>query len=179
MKHEIIAHAEQEAHSITAQAKEQAKKDMQSAHAIVDAFDTDIQAQLQKELEQMEKKYSASMKLLSKKYLLQKRKEILEEVFAQLRTTLSSLPKAEKKALYDVLYARAKKQCTAGNIYCAKQDIALVKTLASAVVEQPMVGGIIVESKDGNYLIDYSFDSMIAHMYEQKLQEVTAQLFGE
>ena len=179
VKHEIIEHAEREAQKLAAHAKQQAKKEMDRAHAAVDAFDTDIQAQLQKELEQMEKKYSASMKLLSKKFLLQRRKEILEKLFQQLRTTLSSLPKSEKNTLYTLLYTRAKKQCSVGKVYCAKQDMALVKTLTSAVFEQPMAGGIIVESKDGDYLFDDSFDSMIAQLYEQKLQEVTAQLFGE
>ncbi len=179
VKHEIIEHAEREATKIVTHAKEQAKKDMEHAHTVVDAFETDMQAQLQKELEQLEKKYHASMKLFFKKILLQKRKEILQNIFQELQTTLSELPKSEKSKILAGLFAKAKKQCTVGKIYCAKQDIAIVRTLSSAVFEKPLIGGIIVENKNGEFLIDYSFDSMLSQFQEQKLQEVTAQLFGE
>lgn len=179
VKHEIIEHAEREAIKIIAHAKEQAKKDMEHAHTIVDAFETDVQAQLQKELEQLEKKYHAGMKLLFKKILLQKRKEIFQNIFQELQITLSELPKAEKSKILAGLFAKAKKQCTVGKVYCAKQDVAIVKPLRSAVFEKPMIGGIIIESKNGEFLIDYSFDSMLSQLQEQKLQEVTAQLFGE
>ena len=179
VKHEIIEYAEHEATTIVSHAKEQAKKEMESAHTLIDVFETDVQAQLQKELEQLERKYHAGMKLLSKKILLQKRKEILQNVFQELQTTLSELPKAEKSKILDGLFAQAKKECTVGKVYCAKQDIALVKSFSSAVFEKPLIGGIIVESKDGEFLIDYSFDSMLSQLQEQKLQEVTAQLFGE
>ncbi|MFA6888949.1 MAG: V-type ATP synthase subunit E family protein [Candidatus Woesearchaeota archaeon] len=179
VKHEIIEHAEREATKIVSHAKEQAKKDIENAHTVIDAFDTEIQAQLQKEFDQLERKYHAGMKLLSKKILLQKRKEILQAIFQNLQITLSTLPKSEKSKILVGLFTKAKKQCIVGTVYCAQQDVALVKSFTNVVCEKPILGGIIVESKDGDFLIDYSFDSMLSQLQEQKLQEVSAELFGE
>lgn len=179
VKHEIIGHAEHEAQKLMSSAKQQAKKDMDAAHAVIDAFEAEIQEQLAKEIEQLERKYAAGMKLLSKKILLQKRKEILNTLFEDLRSTLSHLEKAEKSRILHALFTKAKKQCTAGTVYCAKQDMAIVRSFASSVKEQQMIGGIIVESKDCNYLIDYSFDSMVHQLYEKQLQEINKLLFGE
>lgn len=179
VKQEIIEHAEAEARKILADAKEQAKKDMDAAHRTLDAFDTELQESLQKELDALEKKYYASMKLASKKVLLLKQKELLDALFQELREHLAQLSKAEKTKIFASLFTAAKKQASIGKIYCAKQDVPLVKTLFSIAEAKEMVGGIIVENKDKTLLLDYSFDSIVASLQENKLQEVTALLFGK
>ncbi|MEK6921897.1 MAG: V-type ATP synthase subunit E family protein [Nanoarchaeota archaeon] len=177
VKQEIIEHAEAEARKILANAKEHAKKEMDAAHSTLDVFDTELQESLQKELDALEKKYYASMKLASKKVLLQKQKELVDALFQELREHLAQLPKAEKTKIFASLFDAAKKQVSIGKIYCAKQDVPLVKTLFSTVEAKEIIGGIIVESKDRTLLFDYSFDSIVAALQENKLQEVTALLF--
>jgi V/A-type H+-transporting ATPase subunit E len=179
VKQEIIEHAEAEARKTLADAKEHAKKEMDAAHRALDVFDTELQESLQKELEALEKKYYASMKLASKKVLLQRQKELVDALFQELRTHLAELPKAEKTKILAGLFDAAKKQLSIGKIYCLKQDVSLMKTFFSNVEAKDMIGGIIVESKDRTLLLDYSFDSLIALLQENKLQEVTAALFGK
>ena len=179
VKQEIIENAEAEARKILADAKDHAKKEMDAAHRTLDAFDTELQESLQKELDGLEKKYYASMKLASKKVLLQKQKELVDALFQELREHLAQLPKTEKTKILASLYDASKKQVSIGKIYCAKQDVPLVKTLFSTVEAKEMVGGIIVENKDRTLLLDYSFDSIVALLQENKLQEVTALLFGK
>ncbi|MBI5073169.1 hypothetical protein HZA99_05090 [Candidatus Woesearchaeota archaeon] len=179
VKKELKDHAEQEAHKLVAQAKELAKKEMDYAHEGVDAFETEIQAALQKELEVLERRYEAGMKLAAKKVLLEKRKQLLEETFAEAKETIRNLPKAEKTKMLSMLFDRAKKECTVGKVYCAKQDTAIVKTFASQVAEEAMLGGIIVENKEGTMRVDESFDAMMKDIQEKKLQKVAEILFKE
>lgn len=177
VKAEMKDHAEQEAHKLVADAKELAKKEMDHAHEIVDAFETETQAALQKELEMIEKRYEASMKLTAKKVLLEKRKQVLEETFEEAKETIQNLPKAEKVKFLGMLFDRAKKECSVGKVYCAKQDVAMVKGFASQVTEEAMIGGLVVENKEGTMRIDESFDAMLKDLKEKKLQEVAEILF--
>lgn len=178
VKKEIIDHAEEEAQCIVAAAKQQAKKDLDAAHGIVDAFEAEVDASLKKELEALDKKYYASMQLLSKKILLQKKKELLEKLFLEFSESLSKMSKIEKAKVLQILIERAKKQSAIGKVYCASQDVSLVKGFFPTVEQKSMVGGIVAESKDGYYRFDYSFDTMLAQLQEQKLQEVYALLFS-
>ena len=178
VKKEIIDHAEEEAHYIVGAAKEQVKKDTDASHGIADAFEAEVDAALKKELDALDKRYYASMQLLSKKVLLQKKKELLEELFQEFSASLAKMPKAEKTKILQTLVDRAKKQCAIGKIYCAAQDVSIVKGFFPAVEQKPLVGGIVAESKDGNYRFDYSFDTMLNQLQERKLQEVYALLFS-
>ncbi len=179
VKKEIIDHAEEEAKQIVSAAKEQVKKDTDISHGIADAFEAEVDAALKKELEALDKRYYASMQLLSKKILLQKKKELLEELFSEFSTSLAKMPKAEKAKILQALVDRAKKQCALGKIYCAAQDVSIVNGLFSAVEHKPLIGGIVAESKDGHYRFDYSFDTMLSQLEEKKLQEVYLLLFSD
>ncbi len=177
VKQEIIAHAETEAKKFFADAMAQAKKEMDAAHQLLDVFDAELQESLKKELDVLEKKYYAHMKLAAKKIILQQQKELVDALFHDLCEHLQQLPKAEKKKLLTSLFAAAKKQCAIRKVYCASSDVVLVKTLFSSVEPKNIIGGIIVENKEETFLLDYSFDSIITLLREQKLKEVTALLF--
>lgn len=178
VKQEILVHAEQEAKKILTAAKEQAKKEFEAAHQTIDAFETAVQDSLQKELETLEKRYAASMQLAAKKIFLQKRRALLDAVFQRAAEALVALPFAEKKKLYTTLFLEAKKQFTPGTIFCARQDMVLVKTIFPSVQERMILGGIIAANKDGTLLLDYSFDSVLSTLQEKKLHEVARLLFG-
>ncbi len=179
VKQEIKEHADHEAQKMVAEAREIAKKEMEHAHEIADAFETETQATLQKERELLERRYEAGMKLAAKKVLLEKRKQLLEETFEEAKETIRNLPKAEKTKLLRTLFDNAKKQCVVGKVYCAKQDVPIVKAFASQVAEEAMLGGVVVENKEGTMRIDASFDAMIKELQEKKLQQVAKMLFDE
>ena len=178
VKKEIIDQAEEEAKHIVGAAKEQTKKDTDAGHGIADAFEAEIDAALKKELDSLDKRYYANMQLLSKKILLAKKKELLEQLFEEFSEGLAKMSKAEKTKILQTLVDRAKKQCAIGKIYCASQDVSIVKGFFPAVEQKSLIGGIVAESKDGYYRYDYSFDTMLNQLQERKLQEVYALLFG-
>ena len=174
LKHEIIAQAEREAKKKVDVAREQAKKELDAAHQCIDAFEAEADATMQKEIELLEKKYHAQSMLASKKILLQKKKALLDNIFEECKELLIAFPASRRSSILPSLFEQAKKQCSAGVIYCAKQDIPLVKRFFHHVQEKPLIGGIIVENKDGTFSIDLSFDSMLQTLKETKLQEVAA-----
>lgn len=177
VKQEIKDHAEEEARKIVAEAKERAKKEMESAHAAVDNFETETQATLQKELELMDRRYEAAMKLAAKKVSLEKRKQLLDETYEEAKEAIKNLQKAEKIKLLSMLFDRAKKQGSVGKVYGAKQDLPLIKALNQQVAEEAILGGLVVENKEGTIRIDYSFDAIIKELQEKKLQNVAEILF--
>lgn len=178
VKKDLLAEAEQEVKHLHSTAREQTKKEMQQAHLAVEKFEEETTAQLAKEKALLERQYTAQMALTAKKILLQKKKELLDDIFSSFRTEVSSLSQAERKKILTALFQKAKKECQLGKVYCAAQDIAVMKQLFAAVEQKPMLGGIIVESKDGTMRFDYGFDSILSQLYEQKMHEVNALLFG-
>ncbi|PIN79916.1 hypothetical protein COV16_01730 [Candidatus Woesearchaeota archaeon CG10_big_fil_rev_8_21_14_0_10_34_8] len=178
VKQEIIDNAEAQSKKLIDNAKAEAKKELESAHAVIDHFEEDVNLSLEKELAALERKYDASMKMHAKKEIFQKKKEVLAELFEDAEQNLSKLTTSEKSKLLAKLFQRAKKQCTLGRIYCAKQDVAIVKSFCKNVHVTNMIGGLIMESKDGTIRIDYSFDSLLGMLKERKLQEVAEILFS-
>jgi V/A-type H+/Na+-transporting ATPase subunit E len=177
VKEEIIDHAQSEGKKMVAEAKAEAKKSLDEAHGVIDTFEEETHVALEKELETLEKKYYAGMKMQAKKVTFQARKEVLTQLFADVRGKLEKSPKLERAKMLATLFQRAKKQCSVGKVYCAKQDIALVKKHCKNAVAADMFGGLILESKDGTIRIDYSFDSILAQVEEEKLQDVATLLF--
>jgi V/A-type H+/Na+-transporting ATPase subunit E len=177
VKQEILDHAEEEAKRIVVDAKAHAKKDLAAAHDVVGAFEAEIEAQRIKELEALERKHIAAMKMHAKRILFEKRKEVLADVFAQLRQKVAKMPVAQRRLLLVKLFQHAKKQCTVGTVYCAKSDVSLVKKFAKNVQSTNIFGGIIAETKDRSVRIDYSFDSLLGDLEQKKLQEVAGILF--
>lgn len=178
VKQDIIANAEQEAKKIVSMAKELVKKEFESAHQLIDSFETDVQDSLQKELDALEKRSAAHMQLTAKKIFLQKRRELLDAVLIETKQVIAALPVQEKKKIYKTLFSKAKKECTIGRIFCAKQDGAIVKGFFPNIKYTEMIGGIIVENNEGTLRIDYSFDSLLHNIQEKKLQNLANILFS-
>lgn len=178
VKHEIIEQADAEAKRSLAEAKAQVKHELEAAHALVDQFEAEVHAAEEKDCALLEKKYYANMKMQAKRILLQKRKEVLTELFAATREGLAKLPQAERQRMMNTLFQRAKKQCVVGTVYCATSDIPFVKKLCKNVQAHDSIGGIIVENPAGTLRIDYSFDTLLQDLEEKKLQEAAKLLFS-
>ena len=178
VKQEIIDYADAEAKKIIADAKAEAKKELEHSQTLIDTFEKEVETTLKKEMTALEKKYYASMKMQAKKILFQQKKDILAEVFADARLSLQKISQEERSTMLRMLFDKANKQCTAARVYCAKQDVALVKKFSKHVLPQDMIGGLIVESQDESVRIDYTFDSLLRALEEKKLQEVAAILFA-
>jgi len=178
VKQEIIDQADAEAKKIIADAKAEAKKELERSHSIIDACEKEGEITLKKEIAALEQKHYASMKMQEKKILFQQKKEILAGIFTDARVSLQKISQSPRSKILRLLFDRASKQCVCARVYCAKNDVGIMKKLCKQVIPQNMISGLIVENQDKSVRIDYTFDSLLTSLEEKKLQEVAAILFA-
>ncbi len=164
--------AGKEAEKIIADAKEKAEEILKKA-----------KEDAEKEAERLKKQEVSSVNLEMKRLLLNKRKEVLEMVFGLVEEKIKSMdPETRKKLLATLI----KKNASPGMVvYSNKDDEEIVKEIINEVGDLSYggnidcIGGVILESADGEVRINLTYDEMLQQLYEQKMSEVSKILFGE
>jgi len=129
---------------------------------------------------QMEQQELSSAELESKKAMLAAQRQTMEDLKEQVLDALRDYPSDKKKKLYAKLAARAKKELGECYVYSNKNDKAVLQ-LPSGVTDAGTIdchGGLVFESKDRSYRLDYRFESMLDEVWNKELQQVYAKLFG-
>jgi len=157
----IIAEAKEKAEEILAKAKEDGEK----------------------EADRLRRQEISSVKLEMKRLMLNKQKEILEAVFESLRQRLKEMDiETKRKIVMALIKANAMPGMV---IYSSREDEDLVKSIIQELgldlrygghIE--CLGGIILETQDGEVRLNLTFDELLNQLYEQKISEVSKILFG-
>ncbi|NYT17010.1 MAG: V-type ATP synthase subunit E [Methanomicrobiales archaeon] len=128
----------------------------------------------------------SSANLVVKRQLLNTQKELLDTVYATALSTVESLPGDFHRDALKSLLAKAKAEIPDGIVHCNRRDNdALMKILAgdpafSGYTRGDPVdieGGIIVESRDGELQIDYSYRTYLDGIWETGLKDASEILF--
>ncbi len=176
IKEELLKHANEEAKKITVEAQQKAAEiiavEKEKLHDLEDA----MQKQGEKELDLLEKRELAANALEMKKYLYEKKTELMTETFKAAKQEMQNLPKKEKTVMINALLKKAEKELTIATIYCNQNDKELIKGYA-IITDTAITAGIIVENKEKTVRIDYTIDSFMKDVEDKKLQEVAAVLF--
>jgi len=167
---EILDNAKAEAEKIISEAKEKAEEILKKGR---DEGESDA--------ERLKKQEISSLNLEMKRLLLNKRKEVIEEVYKLVEEKVKSMSADEKKKLLNALIT---KNASEGSIiYSNKDDEPIVKEIIGENVKYggniDCIGGVIIESSDGVVRLNLTFDEMLKQLYEQKMGEVSKMLFGE
>jgi len=168
----IKEEAEKEAERIIAEAKEKAEEILRKA-----------KEDAEKEAERLRRQEISSVKLEMKRQMLNKQKEILEAVFETLKQRLQDMDLETKKKIVTALL---KNYATSGMIvYSNKKDEDLVKSIIQELQLDvkyggniECLGGVVLESEDGDVRLNLTFDELLNQLYEQKMSEVAKILFG-
>jgi len=168
----IKGEAQKEAERIIAEAKEKAEEILRKA-----------KEDGEREAERLRRQELSSVKLEMKRQMLNKQKEILEAVFDSLKQRLKEMDIETKKR---ILTALIKNNATSGMvIYSNKDDEDLVKSIIQELgldlrygghIE--CLGGVVLETQDGEVRLNLTFDELLNQLYEQKMSEVSKILFG-
>ena len=129
---------------------------------------------------QMELQELSSAELESKKALLAAQRQVMDDLKEQVLDALGAYPPEKKKKLYAKLAARAKKELGECYVYSNNGDKALLQ-LPSGVTNAGAIdcrGGLVFESKDRNYRLDYRFESLLDEVWSKEMREIYAKLFG-
>jgi len=124
--------------------------------------------------------------LLVKRELLNTRKALLDKVYEATRTEITRLPESFHREAIKKLLTEVKKEVSQGKIQCNARDVAIVTSLIAGhaefsgfVVADPVYidGGIIVEGKEGELQIDYSYRTFLDEVWESGLKDASDILF--
>lgn len=125
--------------------------------------------------------------LLVKRQHLNTQKELLDQVYAAALVKIRDLPGEFHREALKHLLAKAKTEIPEGIIHASSRDR---DTLNSVISSDPTLkgyqigtpadieGGIVIESKDGELLIDYSYRTMMSGIWETWLKDASDVLFG-
>jgi V/A-type H+-transporting ATPase subunit E len=168
----IKEEAEKEAEKIIEEAKREAEEILKRARY-----------EAEREGEALKKQEISAVTLEMKRLLLNKQKEIVEQVFDLLRQKVRDMDEGTRKEIIKKLLS---KNASPGMlVYSRKEDEGIVK---DALKELKLdlnyagniecIGGIILEDPKGEVRINLTFDELLNQVYEQKLAEVSKILFG-
>lgn len=128
---------------------------------------------------QMEQQELSSAELESKKALLGAQREVMEALRELVLHELESYPADKRKKLYSKLVQRARKELGECYVYSRKEDQALLQLPSGMTYASPIEcrGGLVFESKDKSFRLDYRFESTLDDVWNKNMQEIYARLF--
>lgn len=129
---------------------------------------------------QMEQHELSSAELEARKLLLSAQRQVMEDLREQILKELERYPSDKRKKLYSRLVSKAQKELGEGYVYSSKNDktlLQLPKGFSSGGVIDCR-GGLVFESKDRSVRLDYRFESLLEEVWNKKMQEIFAKLFG-
>lgn len=176
VKEEIIRNAKEQETALIAEARKETSRIMKEAEKKIEEMKEKSDAETKRVIETIKKQELASIKLESKKMLLETKKNVIEKVFIEARKRLESLDDEKREIYIKKLLEKAKNDIEAVNIYCNKKDLKLLKDFEAEAVG--IIGGLIAENKDRTIRVDYSFETMLQSIKENELQTVNKILFG-
>ena len=131
--------------------------------------------------ESEERKEMSDAALMSKKALQNVKKELIESAYGGLKSEVARLPERERAKMLKTLFEKCGQEISdIGRVYVNEKDATFVKILTKgnvSVVPENILGGIIAESKDGKFRVDYSFDRFIEIVKETRTKELSNTLF--
>lgn len=176
VKEEILNSAKEQASSLIESARKEASRISKETERKIEELQRKSEEETRKTLDVIKRQELASAELDSKKMLLEAKKEIIENAFAEARKKLENFDDKKRESIMRKLLEKAKNEIEAANVYCNKRDAKFVKGFNA----QPMgmLGGLVAENKEGTIRIDYSFDTMLQTVKESEMHNINKALFG-
>lgn len=178
VRQEIIAEARQAAAAQQRSASQQAAEIIRDAEAKLAEY-RNAAAEKHGELcQRTAQQELAGARFEGKKIVLNKRKELIDAVFAELAERLQQLPDAQREEILSTLLANAEREITVHAVHVNSRDAgALSKRKGLFVKPANLIGGLIAENADGTVRVDCSFDQMLQQLREQELATIARELF--
>jgi V/A-type H+-transporting ATPase subunit E len=184
---EIRGKGRTEADRIRAESQQDTDKVLAAANRRAGEIKLAAEAELAKQTSHLIDQEVSAANLLVKRELLNTQKALLDKVYEGTRTEIASLPESFHREAIKKLLTEVKKEVVKGKIQCNARDVATLKSLIAEhaefsgfVVADPIDidGGIIVEGKEGELQIDYSYRTFLDKAWESRLKDASDILFG-
>ncbi|AAM07503.1 TPA: V-type ATP synthase subunit E [Methanosarcina acetivorans] len=163
----INTEADAKASEITNEAKEVQKKML-----------GDSLAKVEEDLQKLHQQVISSANLEVKRITLNKRKELLDNVYSQTVESIKSMPASKNEKL--LKHIIDKYEASGDKIYSSKASEETVRKLSSLTYAGNIdcIGGVVLENEDGTVRLDYTYDSILKNVYERSLKQISDILYG-
>jgi len=124
--------------------------------------------------------------LIVKRQILNKQKELMDDVYQHVLEKISEMPESFHKEAISSLLSKAKPEIAKGKVNCSARDENALKAVLKEnefscyafgkVID--IDGGVIVESETGELQVDFSYRTFLNQVWETGLKEVSVSLFA-
>lgn len=180
---EIYQKGDEEVKKIKAEAESEAKRIIEEAQERAKDILRKAREEAEREAEALRRREISSVSLEMKRLMLNKQKELLDSVFESLVKRIKEMDLETKRKLMKKLIEN--NAVEGMRVYSAKEDEELVKNVINELKLKlsyagniDCLGGVILESPDGEIVIDLTFDKILSRVQEMKVGEVSKILFG-
>jgi len=177
---EILAAGEDQKKKILAEATEEKKKMVAAAKLEAENQRKLREKQFEQRCEMNRQQAVSSAELEAKKRVLQEQNALLGEAKSEVLRSLSSLSSQERKRILEKLTGAASKRLQKGIIHCKKEDEPLFAAPNGfkKVADLKGAGGLLVESEDGAYRIDLTFEVLLDDVWTKNVRKIYELVFG-
>lgn len=170
---EIISSAQKEAEKIEREGEKEAEKILSEARKKAETIKQQKLEEVKKLAEEMRKREEALAKLQGRKMLMEKKKELIENVLAEIKEKFLNIEGNKRKEIIQALAKKTGKEWPV--VYTSKKDLNLVKTIFknSQIKEIHISGGFIVENEDGSIRMDMSFEAVFENAKKELVKAIT------
>ena len=142
--------------------------------------------EVERQVSHIQSQEVSAANLVVKRDLLNAQKSLLDQVYKSTLTSVSALPESFHKETMIKLLKKVKKEIPEGIVHSNQRDLNVLKEILSKDPEfstyspgDPVniEGGIIMESKDGQLQIDYSYRNFLDIVWEASLKDASDILF--
>mgnify|MGYP000845684208 FL=1 len=141
---------------------------------------------IQKQTGHIENQEASAANLVVKRQLLNTQKELLDQVYTAALSRIAALPEDFHRDTIKTLLSRARAEIPEGIIHCNRRDSELLSRILSSDTSLKgytrgdpveIEGGVIIESKDGELQLDYSYRTFLNGVWETGLKDASGILF--
>jgi len=190
IKLQIKKEAEEKAKSIMNKAKEEANRIKEEYRKSLELRRKEILDRAKRTAELEKNRIDSSTNLKIHNMKLEMKERLIEEVLEDVKRKLSELRRTDEKRYYNAIKTLATDalkelgQTKDIEFILSPEDSKIGKKLCSEFnatlgESEPIIGGIIVRTRDGKFQVDNSFDSRIERTSDFLRSEVARVLFGE
>ena len=141
---------------------------------------------IQKQTGHITNQEASAANLVVKRQLLNTQKELLDQVYSASLSRIAALPEDFHRDAIKTLLSRAKAEIPEGIVHCNRRDSEILSRILSSDTSlkgytkgDPMEieVGVIIESKDGELQLDYSYRTFLNGVWETGLKDASGILF--
>lgn len=178
---DILDATRADSEKIAKEGNEKASEIIRKAEAEILVKEQHATEDLERVKDSEERKEMSDAALVSKKKMQNVKKELIERAYLGLKEKTANISERERTKILKGLFAKCEKEVSdIGRVYVNAKDATIVKILTKgnvSVIQEDILGGIIAESRDGKFRVDYSFDRFVELIAETRTKELSGILF--